>query len=216
MQRRTAFIVLGGLCITIAVVVTSVVFVWRTARQAVAVTETIFKPQEELLDLGAVVTQVQKLSRLETASMRVMHVGRVTQTYKMVPNALGGDEITFLAIGDVIAGIDLSQLRREDVWRSPDGTINVRMPPSQILVTRVDNEESRVLARKTGVLRRADVGLETRARQAAETNIHSEAMKRGILPLASKNGEEKMAELLRTFGVQKVRFVAGRPVTGEK
>jgi hypothetical protein len=208
MQRRTAFVVLGGLFITIAVVVTSVVFVWRTARRAVSVTETILKPQEEQLDLGAVVTQVQKLSRLETASMRVMHVGRVTQTYKMVPNSIGGDEITFLAIGDVIAGIDLSQLRREDVWRSPDGTINVRMPPSQILVTRVDNEESRVLARKTGVLRRADVGLETRARQHAETNIRSESMKKGILPLASKNGEEKMAELLRTFGVQKVRFVA--------
>jgi hypothetical protein len=208
MQRRTLLIVLGALLITIVVVVTSVVFVWRTATRAVAATETIFAPQEEALDLGAVVTQVQKLSRLETASMRVMHVGRVTQTYKMVPNALGGDEITFLAMGDVIAGIDLSKLRQEDVWRSPDGTINMRLPPPQILVTRVDNEQSRVLTRKTGVLRRADIDLETRARQHAEANIRSEAMKKNILPLAARNAEEKLAELLRTLGAEKVRFVS--------
>jgi hypothetical protein len=109
----------------------------------------------------------------------------------------------------VIAGVDLSQLKPEDVWRSPDGTINLRLPRSQILVSRVDNQKSRVLTRKTGMLRRADVDLETRARQHAETNIRQEAVKKGLLPLASQNAEKKLAELLHTFGADKVRFING-------
>jgi hypothetical protein len=206
MQRRTLLIFLGGLLIAVAVTVTTAVFVWRMAKKTVA--ETVLAPQERTIDIATLVTQVRELNRLETASMRVMHVGTVTQTYNLVPNALAADEITFLATGDVIAGIDLSQLRQEDVWRSPDGTINLRLPPSQLLVTRVDNEQSRVLTRKTGMLRRADVDLETRARQHAEANIKAEALKRGILKLASDNGEKKMAELLHTFGAEKVRFVS--------
>jgi len=96
------------------------------------------------------------------------------------------------------------------VWRSGDGTLNLRLPPSQILVSRVDNEQSRVLTRKTGVLRRADIDLETRARQHAEENIRAEALKRGILKMASENGEKKLAELMHTAGFAKVRFVGSR------
>ena len=205
MQRRTVLIALGALLIAAAVTVTTAVFVWRAAKAKV--TDVVLAPQEKQIDIATLVTQVRELNRLETASMRVIHVATIKQTYTLVPNSLGGDEITFLATGDVIAGLDLSQLRPEDVWRSPDGTLNLRLPRSQILVSRVDNDQSRVLTRKTGMLRRADVDLETRARQHAETNIRAEALKKGILPMASQNGEKKLAELLHTFGFDKVRFV---------
>ena len=78
---------------------------------------------------------------------------------------------------------------------------------NNVLVTRVDNKESRVLARDTGVLRRMDVDLETRARQHAEENIRTEALKKGVLKLAADNGEKKMADFLRVLGFEKVRFV---------
>lgn len=207
MQRRTILIFLGALLIAGAIGVTAVVFLWRTAKQAV--TATVLAPQEKTIDMATVVMQVRELNRLETASMHVVHIGTISQTYNMVPNSLGGDEITFLAAGDVIAGVDLSQLKQEDVWRSPDGTINLRLPRSQILVSRVDNGKSRVITRRTGMLRRADVDLETRARQHAETNIRAEAVKKGLLPLASQNAEKKLAELLHTFGAEKVRFIGG-------
>lgn len=208
MQRRTVLLILGVLVITAIVAVTTGVLVWRMAKKTVV--EQVLTPQEEVLDLSVLVTQVRELNRLETASMRVLHVGRISQSYQLVPNAIAGDEITFLAAGDVIAGIDLSQLRPGDVWRSPDGTINLRVPPPQVLVTRVDNKESRVLARKTGVLRRADVDLETRARQHAEDNIRAEALKKGILTIASQSAEKKLAELLHTMGAEKVRIVQSR------
>jgi hypothetical protein len=170
------------------------------------VTAVAFTPEEKEIDIATLVTQVRELNRLETASMRVMHIGTIRQEYKLVPNALAATR-SRSRDRRRLAGIDLSQLKQEDVWRSPDGMINLRLPPPQILVTRVDNEQSRVLTRKTGVLRRADVDLETRARQHAEANIRAEALKRGVLRMASNNGEKKMAELLRTLGFMRIRFV---------
>jgi len=208
--QRKILIALGGLAIAAVIALTTAMIVWRMTKRAVV--EEILTPREKTIDLTTLVTQVRELNRLETASMHVMHIGTVSQSYKLVPNALAGDEITFLAEGDVIAGVDLARLQQSDVWHSPDGTLNLRLPPPMILVTRVDNQRSRVLNRKTGVLRRADVDLETRARQNAERNIRAEALRRGILPMAQTNGEKKMAELMRTLGFEKIRFVsAGAP-----
>jgi hypothetical protein len=208
MNRRALAFILGGILIAAAIAITTAVVVWRMAKRTVV--EEVLTPQEKVIDVAAVMLQVKELNRLETASMRVMHVGTIKQSYKLVPNAIGGDEITFLATGDVIAGIDLSKIQKEDVWRSPDGTINLRLPPPEVLVTRVDNAKSRVLTRKTGMLRRGDVDLETRARQYAETNIRNEAVKNGVLRIAAESGEKKLAAFLNTLGFEKVRFVNSR------
>jgi len=198
------------LALIAAVLVIGVTFFagWMAVRETRRTAEAVFTPREQQIDLSAVVTRVRALNRLETASMRVVHVSTITQSYELVPNAFAGDELTFFAAGDVIAGIDLSQLKAEDVRRDVDGTIVVRLPPPLILVSRIDNRESRVLNRKTGLFRRADMNLESRARQYAEQGIRNEAVNKGILPLASQNAEVKVAELLHTFGFQRVRCEA--------
>jgi len=217
MQRRTLFLILGGIAIALVVAVTSGMLIWRMAKRSVTrqVSEAL-APQEKTIDVAALVTQVRELNRLETASMRVVHIGRISQTYKLVPNALAGDEITFLAEGDVIAGIDLARLTPQDVWKSADGTINLRLPPAEVLVARVDNQKSKVLTRDTGMLRRRDVDLETRARQHAEENIRREAVSQGILTMATQTGEKKLAGFLNTLGFEKVRFVSSQAPLGER
>jgi uncharacterized protein DUF4230 len=180
-------------------------FMWRATRRAIV--EQVLTAHEQTIDITTLVTQVRDLNRLETASMRVIHVSTITQTYSLVPDALGGDKLTFLAAGDVIAGLDLSQIKQDDVWREQDGTIALRLPPPQVLVTRIDNKQSRVLTRDTGMLRRADINLESRARQYAEQGIRDEALKKGILEMAAQNGEKKLADFLHTVGVQRVRFI---------
>ncbi len=209
MQRRTIFVILGGIAIAFAVAVSTGVLVWRMAKRTVADQVTaVLAPQEKVIDVAALVTQVRELHRLESATMHVIHVGRISQSYKLMPNAIAGDEITFLAEGDVIAGIDLARLTPQDVWRSPDGTINMRLPAAEVLVVRVDNAKSRVINRDTGVLRRRDIDLETRARQHAEENIRSEALKQGVLTIAAESAEKKLAGFLHTVGVEKVRFIS--------
>lgn len=162
--------------------------------------------KEETIDVGSLVTRIRDLNRLETADMRVVSVSTIRQTYDLIPNALAGDELTLYSAGDVIAGVDLSLLKTEDVYREPDGTIVVHLPPPQVLVSRIDNRATHVIDRRTGVFRRADVGMEGRARQYAEQNIRNEALRKGILPLAQKNAEARIAGLLHTLGAPKVRF----------
>jgi len=169
---------------------------------------------EKSTDLGAVVTQIRELSRLETASMHIVHVSSLKQSYGVIPDQVAGDEITFLAAGDVFAGVDLSIITRDNVRLMSDGTLILQLPPSQILVSRVDNRESKVINRDTGMLRRADPGLESRAREQAEITIRQQAMKKGILPLAARNAEMKLANFLHAVGFDKVRFEAWKPAGG--
>jgi hypothetical protein len=205
-----------ALVVVILITMMGAFVAWRVTKGAVEnVLTRITTKKEETIDLGALVTQVRELNRLETASMHVMHVSTTTQTYDMVPDSLTGDQLTLLAVGDVIAGVDMSLLNKTDAWRQPDGTVVIRLPPSQVLVTRVDNKESHVISRKTGILRKADINLESRARQRAEQEIRNEAVRKGILNLASQNAELKLAEFLHTTGVQRVKFVkSGTPQNG--
>ena len=181
---------------------------WYVAHRLEQIATTAVTRKEEMADIGTLVTRVRDLNRLETATMRVASVSTVTQTYDLIPNALAGDELTLYSAGDVIAGVDLSLLKPDDVHREPDGTIVVRLPPPQLLVSRLDNRASHVIQRRTGVFRRADIGMEGRARQYAEQNIRNEAIRRGILQLAQTNAEGRVAELLHTLGAAKVRFEA--------
>jgi len=183
---------------------------WYVAHRLEQIATTAITRKEEMADIGTLVTRVRDLNRLETATMRVASVSTVTQTYDLIPNALAGDELTLYSAGDVIAGVDLSLLKADDVHREADGTIVVRLPPPQLLVSRLDNRASHVIERKTGVFRRADVGMEGRARQYAEQNIRNEAVRRGILQLAQKNAEGRVADLLHTLGAAKVRFEDGK------
>jgi hypothetical protein len=214
-RARSVFLAAAITAVVLATIVGTAVVAWHAAKLSVAATN-VFTPREETVDVASLVTQVRQLNRLETASMHVIHIGTITQSYHLMPNSVAGDQLTFLAAGDVIAGLDLSQLQQNDVWRESDGTIALRLPSSQILVSRIDNRESRVLSRKTGMFRRPDNGLETRARQHAEAMVRAEALRKGILKMASDNGETKLGGFLHTIGFQKVRFVtAGSPATGE-
>ena len=206
MTKRQIGILLGTLALVLIVLIATA---WFVARRVERMAVQAVTQKEETLDLGTLVTRVRDLNRLETANMRVVNVSTVRQTYDLIPNALAGDELTLYSAGDVIAGVDLSLLKTEDVHREPDGTVVVHLPPPQLLVSRLDNRATHVINRRTGVFRRADVGMEGRARQYAEQNIRNEAVHRGILPLAQQNAEARVAGLLHTLGAPKVRFEAG-------
>ena len=172
-------LLLGALAIVLVFIAAAAWFIAHRIEQLAvrAVTR-----KEETVDLGSLVTRIRDLNRLETASMRVVSVSTIRQTYDLIPNALAGDELTLYAAGDVIAGVDLSLMKSEDVYREPDGTVVVHLPPPQVLVSRIDNRATHVIDRRTGVFRRADVGMEGRARQYAEQNIRNEALRKGHPP----------------------------------
>lgn len=200
----------------LVIAVTFLVVAWLGYRCAKDVVETSIgamgemttslETTEEIVDVSAVVTQIRGLARLETASMDVMQIITARQSHGVIPDAIAGDELTLAAVGEVIAGIDLSKFSEEDARIEPDGTLVLRLPRAEILVTRLDNSESRVVHRDTGLLRKADKGLEGRTREQAEIAIRNKALRNGIRDLARDNAERQLSEFLNKLGAERIRF----------
>jgi hypothetical protein len=155
----------------------------------------------------AVVQRIQRLSRLETVVYSIDTVVEGTKSSPVLPDLLAGDRLLLVVHGQSIAGIDLSQLKPEDV-RIDDKTghrsIHVTLPASQLFATTLDNQHTRVYARSTGLLVPVDQNLETETRAKAEQQLQQSALADGILDIARKNARATITTLLYSLGFQQV------------
>jgi len=205
-RPRKRWIVLGIVVVLVVLTPLRMRIALPPREVADAILDATVGKKEAPLDLSAIVTKVSELNRLETAQMRVMHVSQIHQSYGIIPDMLAGDSLTLMAVGEVYAGVDLSRLSADDVREEGEGSVVIRLPRAEVLVTRVDNDETKVIDRKTGAFRKADAGLEGRARAYAENGIREEALQKGILALASANAEKHIAALARQMGAKRVTF----------
>jgi hypothetical protein len=155
-------------------------------------------------DPVSIIHEVRSVARLETIQYSVEKV-ITADSGREEFKALFGDQLLFVAHGEVVAGLDLEKLGQADIQL--DGKIvTVKLPDAEILSTRLDNEKSYVYDRQTGILIRQDVQLETKARQAAEKEIYKTAIEDGILKQAQANAETYLDRLIRSLGYTDVIF----------
>ncbi len=153
----------------------------------------------------AVVQKIQRLNRLETVVYSIDTVVEGSKSSAVFPDLLAGDRILLVVHGQSIAGIDLSRLKPEDVRIANNGeSIHVTLPPSQLFLTSIDNQHTRVYMRSTGVLVPADPNLETDTRAKAEQQLQASALADGILDTASKNARATVTTLLYGLGFHDV------------
>jgi hypothetical protein len=155
----------------------------------------------------AVVQRIQRLNRLETVVYSIDTVVEGSKSSAVLPDLLAGDRILLVVHGQSIAGIDLSKLKPEDVRiTDKDGgkSIRVTLPPSELFLTSIDNQHTRVYMRSTGVLVPADPNLETDTRAKAEQQLQASALSDGILDTASKNARATVTTLLYGLGFREV------------
>jgi hypothetical protein len=155
----------------------------------------------------AVVQRIQRLARLETVVYSIDTIVEGSKSSAVLPDLLAGDRILLVVHGQSIAGIDLSQLKPEDVRiDTKDGSqsIRVTLPPSQLFVTSIDNQHSRVYLRSTGLLVPADQNLESDTRAKAEQQLQQAALADGILDTARKNARATVTTLLYSLGFKTV------------
>jgi Protein of unknown function (DUF4230) len=155
----------------------------------------------------AVVQKIQRLNRLETVVYSIDTVVEGARSSPVLPDLLAGDRLLLVVHGQSIAGIDLAQLKPEDVRiETKDGgqSIHVTLPPSQLFVTSIDNQHTRVYARSTGLLVPVDQNLETDTRAKAEQQLQQSALTDGILDTASKNARATVTTLLYGLGFREV------------
>jgi hypothetical protein len=160
----------------------------------------------------AVITQIRELGRLETASYTVEKVleGGVDQGNDLL-NLLLGDRLLFIAHGEVIAGVDLTELGDEDVTVSDDRqSVTLRLPPARVLTQRLDNELSRVYYREQGLLTKGDPDLESQVRLDAERAVLAAACEGGILDQAELNARRQVQILLLALDFREINFLPAR------
>jgi hypothetical protein len=154
--------------------------------------------------LPTVVEKIQRLSRLETISYSMDNVVEGARDNRVLPSFLTGDRLLLVVHGEAIAGVDLGQLKAADV-HIEGRNIDVHLPPAQIFSTRLDNANTRVFSRETGLLVPADPNLESEVRENAEKQLRQSALTGGILQTATQNARNTVGTLLRGLGFERVK-----------
>jgi len=157
-----------------------------------------------LPDPVTIIREVQSLARLETIQYTVEKV-ITAEVNQGVFGPLFGDKLLLVAHGMVIAGIDLSKISTSDFSLEGD-TLHVQLPDPEVFVATLNNDESYIYDRTTGLFRKSDPELETSARQAAEEEIYRAAVEDGILEQAKTNAEIFLERLFNSLGYLHVIF----------
>ena len=152
----------------------------------------------------AVVEKIQRLNRLETVVYSMDTV--VADGLSMAtPSGAPGERVPLVVHGKSIAGIDLAQLKPEDVRIDADGHgIEVTLPPAQLFSTRLDDQRTRVLVRSTGTLVPMNQALGPEVRARAQDQLQQTALGDGILDAARRNAHATVTALLYSLGFDQV------------
>lgn len=151
--------------------------------------------------------QVQTLSELVT----VKYVVQKVEVWEDPPSGLltqfvaGDNRILLLAQGVVKAGVDLGQLKPEDL-KIEGRTIRINLPPARITDAYLDDNETKVIERTTGFLRKFDKDLEQNVRRTAVEDMRLAAGRGGILRDADERARTQLAGFFRLMGFEKVEF----------
>jgi len=152
-----------------------------------------------------VVDRIQRLQRLETVIYTMDKVVTGSKENPLLPDFLAGDRLLMLVHGEVVAGIDFSDLKPGDV-RVDGKKVHIHLPAPQIFRTRLDSAKTRVYSRQTGLLVPTDPNLETQVRQAAEQQLQEAAMADGILRTAQQNALSTIKSRLQGLGFESIDF----------
>jgi hypothetical protein len=156
----------------------------------------------------SVIVAIRALSVLQTSSYHIERVIdlRDTQT-KLFGLVKSQDAMLLVAAGDVVAGLDLAEIRDTDVtYDVARGEARIVLPPVRILSARLDNDRTYVHSRTTGALAERAESLETRARQEAERTLRNAALNAGILAHARASAVHTLESLLGSLGYTDVKF----------
>ncbi|PYK61193.1 MAG: hypothetical protein DME21_09865 [Verrucomicrobia bacterium] len=120
----------------------------------------------------------------------------------------GENRVLLVAHGVVKAGVDLQEIKPEDV-RLDDKKVVVKLPPARITDVYLDDKKTRVVDRTTGLLRAFDKDLEQSARRQAVEDLSISARFNGINGDAEERARLQLSNLFHQLGLE-VEFVINK------
>jgi hypothetical protein len=156
----------------------------------------------------AVVTAVRDMARLDATSFHIEKVVEATDAQSRLWGLVEAkDALLLVAVGDVVAGVDLAKIRDEDVRvEGATRTVHLRLPAAEVTSSTLDELATHVYRRSTDVLAERKEGLEGDARRQAEEQMRKAAIEGGILERARASAERTLRTLLRALGYDHVEF----------
>ncbi|MBM0741386.1 DUF4230 domain-containing protein [Phormidium sp. CLA17] len=182
---------------------------WHWSDRLLSAFNTLINPPQPLpkVDVRSIMIQkVREASELTTASFTMQAVVPTEQDATVSGFTIGTTKLLYVAYGEVLAGVDLSQLTEQSVQTSGD-TIQIQLPPPKILNSKIDVTKSQVYDYNRGFLGLGpDVApdLQARAQQEALQKIMLAACEAGLLQKASDRAKFVVAQLLNTAGYKAV------------
>lgn len=162
--------------------------------------QPLFRPPPKIQNTATILKQVQTLSELVTVKY-VLEKIVILEDVKWY----GENRVLLVAHGIVKAGVDLQELRPDDV-RVEGNKAFVKLPPARITDVYLDDQKTRVVDRATGLLRAFDKDLEQNARRQAVDDLARSARFNGIQGDAEARARLQLGNLFRQFGLE-VEFV---------
>ena len=170
-----------------------------------AIKQVVATPTPTLIDRGGTILQIRSLNRLETQQFSAERVIEAKNERGNPLDLVLGDRLLLIARGTVIAGVDMSKVKDTDVTIAPDGkSITINLPPSEIFVRTLDNNQTRIYDRTTGIFANQDKDLETKARSEAEAQILAAACEANVMQKAADDAEKALTQTMKIAGFQNV------------
>src|SRR5881394_30589 len=148
----------------------------------------------KIQNTATIVKQVQTLAQLVTVKY-VLEKVVILDDIKWY----GENRVLLLAHGIVKAGVDLQEIKPEDV-RVEDKRIVLTLPRARITDVYLDDQKTRVVDRSTGLLRTFDKDLEQNARRQAVDDLRIAARSNRIYEDAEERARLQVANLFHHLG----------------
>ena len=152
-----------------------------------------------------ILERIQALSELSSVRYNFSSIVTTTRDMPGILGVLYGENQAMVAVGHVRAGIDLSQLREEDVILGQD-ILLLKLPPPILQDCFLSENDSYVVSRQTGIFAQDSLDLDSSARSFAVIQFRDAALSENILEEANLNAKTAIEEFLKLVEPENMRI----------
>ena len=215
LMKNLTILVRGGITLATLVILLGIV---RSGTRFTQRIGSFFQPSLSEPDVDPrtlVIHQVQGASELTTAVFAMESVVPASRDRTLGEYVIGKTTLLYIAYGEVRAGIDLGDIDVEDVTVVGD-RLQLRLPPPEILDSKIDVMRSRVYDYDRGFLGLGPDSapeLQELAQQETLTRIVDVACESGLLTDANERAEVALTRLLNSAGYQELEIQTQAPTS---
>lgn len=164
-------------------------------------------PSPTTVQATTVLDRIEALSELITT--RYNYSSLVTSNRELPPilGGLYGDKLIMVAVGHVNAGIDM---HKASVTENA-GTMTITLPPPELQDCFLDEKNSYVVSRETGVFAKPAPNLDVEARRFAVGQFRENAINADIYGEVQRNAQTIVGTFVTNLGVKKFNVVTTPP-----